>query len=95
VNCFIEEVINTNKVNLLIKSNYGNYVIQKALKVAQVNSKFSLINNILQNLDKLGDKKLMIKWKHIVDSNIEDCMKQNMFNMINMYPGIPNGELNK
>jgi hypothetical protein len=73
----------------LIKSNYGNYVIQKALKVASVNHKFSLINNILQNLDKLGDKKLMIKWKHIVDGNLEECVKGNnmFFNMFNLYGG--------
>jgi hypothetical protein len=69
--------VNSNKVNTLIKSNYGNYVIQKALKVANINNKFTLINNILQNLDKLGDKKLMIKWKHIVDSSTEECMKLN------------------
>jgi hypothetical protein len=83
----------TNRINLLIKSNYGNYVIQKALKVANLNAKFSLINNILQNLDKLGDKKLMIKWKHIVDSTIEECMKHNMLcNMVNMYESIHSGE---
>jgi hypothetical protein len=54
--------------------------------VANINNKFSLINNILQNLDKLGDKKLMIKWKHIVDSNIEECMKYNIMFLNNFNP---------
>lgn len=61
----------------MIKSNYGNYVIQKALKVAGVNTKLTLINNILQNLEKLGDRKLMVKWKHIVDGNVEECIRHN------------------
>jgi hypothetical protein len=77
INCFIQEIINNDKINFLIRSNYGNYVIQKALKIANVNNKLTLINNILQNLEKLGDKKLMIKWKHIVDSTIEECMRAN------------------
>jgi hypothetical protein len=63
------------------------------LKVANVNFKFSLINNILQNLDKLGDMKLMIKWKHIVDESIGECMKKNMLNMVNMYKGINDANL--
>jgi hypothetical protein len=41
----------------------------------------TLINDILQNLNGLGDKKLMIKWKHIVDNIIEDCLKQHSFRM--------------
>jgi hypothetical protein len=65
-------------VNILIKNNYGNYVLQKALKLANVSSKLSLVNSILQNLEKLGDKKLIIKWKHIVDGSLEECYKNNM-----------------
>jgi hypothetical protein len=53
-------------------------VLQKALKLANVNTKLSLVNNILQNLEKLVDKKLIIKWKHIVDASIEECYKGNM-----------------
>ncbi len=63
---------------MLIKNNYGNYVLQKALKLANINTRISLINTILQNLEKLGDKKLIIKWKHIVDENLEECYKGNM-----------------
>ncbi len=61
-------------MNVLIKSNYGNYVIQKALKIATNTEKFDLVNIILTNLDKLGDKKLMIKCKHIVDSTINESI---------------------
>jgi hypothetical protein len=78
----------------MIKSNYGNYVIQKALKVCNINNKFILINNILQNLYKLGDKKLMIKWKHIIDESVEECMKfnqmvynNNYINRVNLFEG--------
>jgi hypothetical protein len=77
INCFIQEVVGNDKINFLIKSNYGNYVIQKALKISSVTNKLSLINAILQNLEKLGDKKLMVKWKHIVDTSVEECMRAN------------------
>jgi hypothetical protein len=72
-------MIKTNKLVVLIKSNYGNYVVQKVLKIANINNKCSLINHILQNLNNLGDRKLIIKWKHIVDSVVDDCLKQNSF----------------
>ncbi len=78
VKYFVDEVIKCKKVNILIKNNYGNYVLQKALKLANINTKLSLVNTVLQNLEKLGDKKLIIKWKHIVDSTLEECYKDNM-----------------
>lgn len=77
MNYFVDEIIRGNKVNMLIKNNYGNYVLQKALKLANINTKLSLVNTILLNLEKLCDKKLIIKWKHIVDENLEECYKDN------------------
>lgn len=53
--------------------------MQKVLKIANINNKMTLINNILQNLHLLGDKKLMIKWKHIVDAVVEKCLQKHSF----------------
>jgi hypothetical protein len=67
-------------------------VVQKALKVASLSNKLNLINNILQNLCKVGDKKLTIKWKHIIDGYVEECMKySNMILNNNMQGRVKSG----
>lgn len=49
-----------------MKNNYGNYVVQKALKISTGSHKNKLIISILKNIEKIGDKKLIGKWKNIV-----------------------------
>ena len=49
-----------------MKNNYGNYVVQKALKLANESDKTKLVNCIIRNIDKIGDKKLIHKWKSII-----------------------------
>lgn len=49
-----------------MKNNYGNYVVQKALKISSGTPKQKLIISILKNIEKIGDKKLIAKWKSIV-----------------------------
>lgn len=49
----------------LMKSSYGNYVMQKALKVSSGENKNKLTESIINNIDKLNDKKLVFKWKQI------------------------------
>lgn len=53
-----------------MKNNYGNYVVQSALKLAKKNQKEMLINNMLKNIDKMKDKKLINKWKVIIDTSL-------------------------
>lgn len=77
VNIFIEEIISNCKLILLLKNNYGNYVLQKALNLALPTSKIFLINNILQELRDVEDKKIIVKWKHICDSNMSLLMTFN------------------
>ena len=85
---FIQETcFEYNSVGTLIKNNYGNYVIQTALKTAKNGMKISLINAIENNLNILGEKKLINKWKSILASNIIDCVN-NGSNISN----IKNGE---
>ena len=85
---FIQETcFEYNSVGTLIKNNYGNYVIQTALKTAKNGMKISLINAIENNLNILGEKKLINKWKSILASNIIECVN-NGSNISN----IKNGE---
>ena len=70
---FIYEISIDNKtIALLMKNNYGNYVIQTALKVSKNNKNIQmiLINSLNKNLLTLNDKKLINKWKNIISSNI-------------------------
>ena len=60
-----------NSIGLLMKNNYGNYVIQTALKALKNNKnvKNILINMMNSNLIILNDKKLINKWKSIISNN--------------------------
>lgn len=53
-----------------MKNNYGNFVVQKALKLAKGLMKMKLLNCIIKNIDKIGDKKIMAKWESIVSMHI-------------------------
>ena len=83
---YIEEVSFNNRIVDLMKNNYGNYVVQKALKLSSSNNKYKLIDIILKNLEKIGDKKLILKWKFIVQSHINanDEAAKSIFNNYNM-----------
>ena len=70
---FINEICVDNKsIGLLMKNNYGNYVIQTALKSSKNNQKIQmlLINILNKNLSILNDKKLVNKWKNIISMNL-------------------------
>ncbi len=60
MNYYVDEILKRNKVNVLIKNSYGNYVIRKALNLANINTKLSLANGVFENLENLGEKTLII-----------------------------------
>jgi len=66
---FIDEISQHTRVLDLMKNSYGNYVVQKALKLSKDNNKTKFVNCIMKNLDKFSDKKLINKWKGIVNNS--------------------------
>ncbi len=69
---FIYEISIDNKsFGILLKNNYGNYVIQTALKASRKNKNIQMmiINLINRNFILLNDKKLVNKWKNIISIN--------------------------
>lgn len=68
-----------------MKNAYGNYVVQKALKLVNGKNKNLLINTLTKNLDKLSDKKLISKWKIIINNSLGNflslCGPNNVYNM--------------
>ena len=49
-------------------NNYGNYVVQKAIKLSSGESRKRLIQDIIKNLSKLEDKKIINKWRTIIST---------------------------
>ena len=67
---FVNEICsNEGTIGLLMKNNYGNYVIQTALKVSKSSQQQMIINSIEKNLIQLNDKKLINKWKSIISAH--------------------------
>lgn len=67
---FVNEICsNEGTISLLMKNNYGNYVIQTALKVSKSSHQQMIINSIEKNLIQLNDKKLKNKWKSIISAH--------------------------
>ena len=66
LNNYINEVCSSNKINEIMKNNYGNYVIQKALKLSSGKYKKLLVMNVQNNINKLKEKKLILKWHSIL-----------------------------
>ena len=53
-----------------MKNNYGNFVVQKSLKLSNGKHKLKLLKSMIKNIEKIGDRKLIFKWKSIIESHI-------------------------
>jgi hypothetical protein len=62
-----------------MKNNFGNFVVQKALKMSTENNMIKLLQLIHMNLEKIGDKKLITKWRSIVQNYDKQLSKQRMY----------------
>ena len=65
---YINTICTENNISELMVNNYGNYVIQKALKLSSGKIKEKLIQQILKNLHIIEDKKIIYKWEMIITS---------------------------
>ena len=63
---FIHEIFRNNLTGEIMKDNFGNYVIQKALKISSGELKQKLAEKISKNIYDFRDKKLIAKWKRLV-----------------------------
>ena len=76
LNDFIDEIINSNHIYELMKSNFGNYVIQKALKLSKNEYKNKLVYNAAKDINKLIEYKLIIKWKSLLFPHINELTSE-------------------
>ena len=70
LNQYIEEIVGTGKIYEIMKSKFGNYVVQKAIKLAKNEYKHKLIFNAAIMINNLKEKKLIAKWKSILMPHI-------------------------
>ena len=70
---YINEICSNGKIAEIMKNNFGNYVIQKALKLSINEDKKKLAEEVDKNIYKLNDRKLILKWKSIVNPHLENC----------------------
>ena len=66
---YVNEILASNNLYEVMKNIYGNYVIQKALKLSSDKTKEKLIKNIMKNIHKFDDNKIVNKWKMIIASS--------------------------
>ncbi|MCQ2817080.1 MAG: hypothetical protein MJ252_07430 [archaeon] len=67
---FIYEISNDGDISEIMKNSYGNYVIQKALKLVKGEDEIFFAQCVERNIYKLTDTKLINKWKNIVQSHL-------------------------
>jgi hypothetical protein len=72
LNNYIDEIVDSNRIYEVMRSNYGNYVVQKAIKLSKGEHKKTLIFNAAKDINKLNDAKLIIKWKSILSPHLSE-----------------------
>ena len=75
---YIKEIIEGNCISDVMKSNYGNYVVQKVIKLSEGESKMKFVFNAAKEIDKLKDNKLIQKWKSILAPHISELNDEQM-----------------
>jgi hypothetical protein len=76
LNNYIDEIVDSNRIYEVMRSNYGNYVIQKAIKLAKGENKNKLIFNAAKEINKINDAKLIMKWKSILSPHIKELSSE-------------------
>ena len=72
LNEFIDEIVKSNRIYEIMKSNYGNYVIQKVIKLAKNENKNKIVFCAAKNINNLMEIKLISKWKFILQCHINE-----------------------
>lgn len=73
---YINELTESEQLDNLIKNQYGNYVIQKALVVSSGEPKKQLLAAIEKNSHLISDKKIRQKWQRIVQQQSTQINEQ-------------------
>ena len=72
LNKYIDEIVKSGKIYEIMKSKFGNYVIQKAIKLSKNELRKKLVFNAAFMINNLKDSKLINKWKSILMPHINE-----------------------
>ena len=73
---YINEIISNKCIANVMKSNYGNYVVQKVIKLAEGENKKLFVFNAAKDIDKLNDNKLIQKWKSLLSPHLNELSQE-------------------
>ena len=76
LNNYINEIVNSNHICDIMRSNYGNYVVQKAIKLSKGENRQKLIFSAAKDINKLNLPKLIVKWKSILLPYVKELSKE-------------------
>merc|ERR1711972_241235 len=63
---FISELIESEKMSVLVNSNYGHYVVKRALQLAELPQVRMLLEAIRGNIGQLPNRRLRAKWEKVM-----------------------------
>ena len=69
---YINEIIEGKCIANVMKSNFGNYVVQKVIKISEGELKKKFVFNAAKEIEKLNDNKLIQKWKSLLNPHIAE-----------------------
>lgn len=70
-NRFISELIESEKMSVLVNSNYGHYVVKRALQLAEPQQVNLLLDAIRGNIGQLPNRRLRAKWEKVMSAGNE------------------------
>eukprot|EP00931_Biecheleriopsis_adriatica_P039321 TRINITY_DN22489_c0_g1_i1.p1 TRINITY_DN22489_c0_g1~~TRINITY_DN22489_c0_g1_i1.p1 ORF type:complete len:983 (+),score=209.48 TRINITY_DN22489_c0_g1_i1:122-3070(+) len=71
-NRFIAELVESEKMSVLVNSNYGHYVAKRALQLATPEQSQALLEAIRSNLASLPNRRLRVKWEKVMTGKGDD-----------------------
>mmetsp|Transcript_161245 Transcript_161245/g.297199 ORF Transcript_161245/g.297199 Transcript_161245/m.297199 type:complete len:1093 (+) Transcript_161245:123-3401(+) len=85
---FIDELIESDKMSALVNSNYGHYVVKRALQLAELVQVQALIDGVSTNLVQLPNRRLRAKWEKVLSVGYDrlkgiDVRDPELTNMMN------------
>eukprot|EP00930_Biecheleria_cincta_P035636 TRINITY_DN24496_c0_g1_i1.p1 TRINITY_DN24496_c0_g1~~TRINITY_DN24496_c0_g1_i1.p1 ORF type:complete len:979 (+),score=209.52 TRINITY_DN24496_c0_g1_i1:114-3050(+) len=90
-NRFISELVESEKMSVLVNSNYGHYVAKRALQMATPEQSRALVEAIRANLSSLPNRRLRAKWEKVMngggDDDEDDRNLDNMGLPLHAFPG--------
>jgi len=68
---FIAELIESERMSVLVNSNYGHYVVKRALQIAEPQQVRLLLEAIRGNIGQLPNRRLRAKWEKVMSAGSE------------------------